>query len=101
MVASDEDGKSVLGGWLAPHREIYKFYAVLCEAYGWRYVAIASAVYGITEGLSEPFLYDAEQYYLFDNLGLSAATFTQVAGEFFFMFALTFCSRLCGDSLAN
>jgi len=65
---------------VSPAYKVYTFYATLCAAFGWRYVAIASLVYGVTEGLGESLLIGAERYYLFDTQGLSASRFTQVAG---------------------
>jgi len=62
---------------LLPHKRLYVFMKRLCDAYGWRFTAMACIIYG-ANGLGETFIGGAESYYFFDVQGISAARFTQV-----------------------
>jgi len=64
---------------LLPHKRLYVFMKRLCDAYGWRFTAMACIIYG-ANGLGETFIRGAQDYYFFDIQGISAARFTQIEG---------------------
>ena len=60
-----------------PHKRFGRYMERLCDAFGWRYTAMACIVYG-ANGTGEAFIGGAESYYFFDIQGVSAARFTQI-----------------------
>ena len=62
---------------LWPWERLARFVNRLCEAYGWKYTAIACMIYG-ANGLGETFIGGAERYYFFDIQGVEAARYTQI-----------------------
>mmetsp|Transcript_18509 Transcript_18509/g.56856 ORF Transcript_18509/g.56856 Transcript_18509/m.56856 type:complete len:498 (-) Transcript_18509:1184-2677(-) len=64
---------------LLPHKRLYVFMKRLCDAYGWRFTAMACIIYG-ANGLGETFISGAENYYFFDIQEISAARYTQITG---------------------
>mmetsp|Transcript_9633 Transcript_9633/g.39271 ORF Transcript_9633/g.39271 Transcript_9633/m.39271 type:complete len:721 (-) Transcript_9633:977-3139(-) len=63
-----------------PFERAYAYFERLSRAFGWRYVALVALVYGINQGVGEAFLFGAQRYFFLDDLGVSAARYTQYDG---------------------
>lgn len=50
---------------------IYKFVTNISDKFGWNFVIICTAIYGISQGLGEGWFYPAQNYYYLDVLKIS------------------------------
>jgi folate/biopterin transporter len=69
---------------LGAPRAVARFYARLAEAFGWRFVALVSIVYGINQGVGEEWFGTATTYYFSDQppkgLGLQPDRMASIEG---------------------